>query len=378
MQAATGAVSYQIKLQMKKLGLTPNRIGAEGSTEGGGSGESEKRDWVLDFIDGKYDQAKATLENEKKGQSGEDALESEAWILYCELKLRDDGSTDAVTRFASKHLASSHIQAVAATILRHEGHVNKAIELLSVVQSQRPKDPAIAMALAICHRDQFDDASEIAELQRVGPDDFPKVAISLAEAFERNENNYEALEVVKRSYAKHPTNKDLRYKYARLAQDLDQHCVAAHLLDRLTHDNPKSIEYWGYLGNSCIQLELEDQALYAYRRAESLMTEGDASQWITANIGNLLTHRGLPTEACKYLERAVKYEPHSEYAHDRLASALKAKTTASKEFEKKCIEGQREVREAVANALNPSSTIEPNVLRERLSIPALTQDLPDV
>jgi predicted Zn-dependent protease len=378
MQAGTGAVSHQIKLQMKKLGLTPGRIGVDGSTEGGVSVVSEKRDWVLDFIDGRYDHAKATLENKKKGQSGEDALESEAWILYCELKLRDDGSTDAVTRFASQHFESSIVQAVAAAILRREGHVNKAIELLYSVQSQRPKDPDIAIALAICHRDQTDNVSEIAELQRVGPDDFPKVAISLAEAFERDENNCEALEVVKRCYAKHPTHKDLRYKYARLAQDLNRHSVAAYLLDRLAHEDPKSIEYWGYLGNSCIQLELEDQALYAYRRAESLMAEGDSSQWIPANIGNLLTNRGLPTEACKYLESAIKYEPHSEYAHDRLASALKAKATASKEFEKKCIEGKREVREAVVKALKPSSNVELGVLPGLLSIPTLTRDFPNV
>lgn len=375
MQAATGAVSHQIRLQMKRLGLTPGRIGVEGGTEGGVSGVSEKRDWVLDFIDGKYDHAKATLENEKKSQSGEDALESEAWIIYCELKLRNDGSSDAVTRFANDHSESSRVQSVAAAILRREGQVNKAIELLSSVQAQRPKDPDIAIALAICHRDQIDNVSAIAELQRVGPDDFPDVAINLAEAFERDEKNYEALEVIQCCYAKHPTHKGLRFKYARLAQELNQESVAAYLLHGLALEDPKTVDYWGYLGNSCIQLELDDEALYAYRRAESLMKEDDSSQWISANIGNLLTQIGLPTEACKYLERAVKYESGSEYAHDRLASALKAKAAATKKFEKKCIEGKREVREAVAKALNPSIG-EPNVSHGLLGI-ALTRDLPD-
>lgn len=373
MQAATGAVSHQIRLQMKGLGLIPGRMSVEGGTEGGVSDVSEERDWVLDFIDGRYDHAKATLENEKKSQSGEDALESEAWIIYCELKLRHDSSSDVITRFASDHSESSRVQSIAAAILRREGHVDKAIELLSTVQVQKPKDPDIAVALAMCHRDQIDNVSAIAELQLVGPEDFPDVALNLAEVYEREENNYEALKVIQRGYAKHPTHKGLRFKYARLAQELNQHSVAAYLLDGLARDDSKSTEYWGYLGNSCIQLDLDDKALYAYRRAESLMKECDSSQWISANIGNLLTQIGLPTEACKYLESAVKFESGSEYAHDRLASALKAKAAASKKFEKICIEGKREIREAVTKALNPNIA-EPNATQGLLSI-AMTRDL---
>ena len=169
----------------------------------------------------------------------------------------------------------------------------------------------------------------------------------------------DALEVIQRCYVKHPNHDDLRFKYARLAQELEQHAIAAYLLNNLTADKPDSIEYWGHLGNTCIQLNLRDVALYSYRRAEKLMDKEQSSQWITANIGNLLTNSGLPTEACEYLEHAVKYEPRSEYAHDRLAGALKKKTAEEKEFRKKCDDGRRLVHEAVVNILNPS---EPPVL----------------
>jgi predicted Zn-dependent protease len=361
MQAATGAVCHQIRLQIKTLGLVPGRVSADASMEGSVADKPEKRHWFHDFNDKKYDCAKATLESELKDQSGEDALNTKGWILYCELKLRNDGATDELISFATEHVDSSHIQSLVAAILRGEGHVCKAIQLLSVAQAKKPKDATIAIALAQCHTDGIDNASAIAELERVGPDDFPDVALEMAEALERDEKNNEAIRAVHRCYANHPNHKGLRYKYACLAQKLDQHEVAAYLLDNLTKDDPNSIEYWGYLGNSCLQLDLYDMALYSYRRAERLMKEGDSSQWIVANIGNLLTNKGLPTDACEYLERALKFEPRSEYSHDRLAGALKKKTAENKEFQKKCAEGKRQVLEAAAKAFTPS-IVAPNVL----------------
>jgi len=211
------------------------------------------------------------------------------------------------------------------------------------------------MALAQCHEEGADRASAIAELQRVGPDDFPEVAIDLAEALERDEKMSEAIEVVQRCYAKHPTNKTVRFKYARLAQELDLHNIAVYLLDGLMGDDPKSIEYRGYLGNSCLQLDLFDKALSCYRKAETLMKVDDSSQWIVANIGNLLSARDLPTEACGYLERALKYEARSEYSHERLALALKKKAAEEKEYQKKCVDGRRQVREIEARAVTPSA-----------------------
>lgn len=371
MQAATGAACHQMRLQMKTLGLVPGRVGADASTEGGVADKSEKRDWIHDFVDKKYGSAKATLESELKSQSGDDALATKAWIHYCDLKQRNDGATDVLTSFATEHFDSSHIQSVVSLFLRWEGHVSEAIQLLSAAQAKSPKDATIARALALCHTEGADNASAIAELQRVGPDDFPDVTIDLANALELDEKKNEAMQAVQRCYAKHPSHKGLRFKYARLAQELDQHDIAAYLLDSLKSDDPDSIEYWGYLGNSCLQLDLNDVALHSYRRAEKLMKADDSSQWIVANIGNLLTNKGLPTEACEYLERALKYEPRSEYSHDRLAGALKKKAAEDKEFQKKCTEGKRQVREAAAKALTPSVT-EPDALLGLLTSPSLT------
>lgn len=351
MQAATGPVCHQIQVQITKLGTVSGRISVEESTEGGVMDEKKSGDWIFDFLDKRYDLAKEKLEGEMESLSPDMLLKNKAWILYCEFKARGDGDLGALLNFANVHSECVEVQIDIATILRFEGHVSKAIELLLAAQLRKPNDSGIALALALCHTDATDDASAIAELRRFGSDDFPEVALRLAAVLEGDEKASEALVVIQRCYKKHPDNRDLRFKYARLAQELGLNPVALHLLNRLTLEYPESEDYWGYLGNSCLALELYDKALYAYRQATKFMKEDGSSQWVAANIGNLLIHKGLPSEACEYLERAVKYESTSDYAHDRFATALRKKAAESKDFDKKCIEGKRQVREAELNAL---------------------------
>ena len=164
------------------------------------------------------------------------------------------------------------------------------------------------------------------------------------------------MKVIQAAYKEHPTNRDIRYKYASLAGDLNMTSVAIYLLDELTSDDTKSVEYWGYLGNACLEADLYDKALLAYRRAESNMSATYSGQWIISNIGNLFKNKGLPSEACTYLERALSKEPDSEFAHNRLAIALKNRDAEDKEFRKKLIEGRRAVREA-SNQAKPDDPI---------------------
>ncbi|WP_227246841.1 hypothetical protein [Paraburkholderia caribensis] len=106
----------------------------------------------------------------------------------------------------------------------------------------------------------------------------------------------------------------------------------------MKYDFPKNSEYWGYFGNACLGLELYDLALAAYKQADEL-TKGEAS-WIAGNIGNLLTNKGLPTEAILHLKRAMKIDENSQYAFDRMASALKKKEEEEKLAQKKKLEGK--------------------------------------
>lgn len=231
-------------------------------------------------------------------------------------------------------------------MLRWEKRTDRALEMLQAARDDAPNDPVLSLAIAACHQEYEDHESAIAELRRVGPSAFPEVAVELAEMYEKAGKQTEALEVIQAAHKIQPTNKSIRYKYARLAADLNMTAIAMHLLDELSTEDQKSVEYFGYLGNACLEAELYDQALIAYRRAEAIMSPTDSSQWIVSNIGNLFKNKGLPTEACIFFERALSKEPTSEYAHNRLAIALENKETEYKDFRKKCVEGRRAVREA--------------------------------
>jgi tetratricopeptide (TPR) repeat protein len=353
MQAATGAVCHQIVTQVRKLGLAPGRSSARASGEEAATEAIVKRSWIADYFDKKFEAAKETLSEEVATLKGEDALATGAWILLCDYHIAGGKDISPLIRFGTENAESARTQVVVTSILRLEGHASKAMDLLTAARTRFPRDASIAQAIARVHGDVEDNQSAIAELEHFGPDQFPDVAIDLAEALERESKPTEALQVVQRCYANHPSHKGLRFKYARIAQDLDKHEMALALLFGLRVDDPDSIEYWGYFGNSCLRLDLHDTALSAYRRAEKLMKEGQSSQWIVSNIGNLFSNKGLPTEACSYLERALKHEPMSEYAHDRMAGALKKKAAEEKLLDKVRAEGKRQIREVELKLLYP-------------------------
>lgn len=343
MQAATGPACHQIRLQIGQLGVRPGRTLLDGSAESGTSSDDKKRSWIANFMDKQYEAAKLALEGQLSEQAGDDALATRAWIILCDHKQRQEDVATALIALAQDNAESSQLLSVVAALLRFEGHAGAAIEMLSLAQEQKPRDAIIARALALCHLDEENGAGAIAVLQEVGPANFPEVALDLADAYEREDRLPEAVAVVKECYIKFPSHEGLRYRYARLAQDVGEHKVALFLLNELVADNPGSVDYLGHLGNSCLALDLNDMALCAYKRAEAASGEGGAA-WITANVGNLFANRGLPTEACEFLEKALKQTPRYEYAHDRLAGALKKKALEQKEYDKRCAEGRKLVR----------------------------------
>ncbi|PZP54902.1 MAG: DNA-binding protein, partial [Delftia acidovorans] len=265
MQAATGPVCHQIRTQMKTIGSVPGRAATVPSGETEAVTTTVRRSWIQDYFEEKFDAAKVTLEAESSTQTGEDAAATRVWILSCELRLRNDGDTRPLTDLASRHSDSPRIQVLVATMLRIERYTSKAIEILLAAKSAFPRDASITQAIARCHGDAADNTSAIAELEQFGPDSFPDIAIDLAEVLERDEKLEDALHVIQRCHANHPAHKGIRLKYARLAQELEKPYIALALLNSLKREDQKSIEYWGYLGNSCLELDLYDMALFSYR-----------------------------------------------------------------------------------------------------------------
>ncbi|WFR81416.1 nucleotide-binding protein [Janthinobacterium rivuli] len=351
LKAGTGPVCHQIRNQIKSLGVVPGRIVVEASNDGGVVEKNEENFWIIDFVEGNYKRAKITLEQQMSAQSGEEAIISKSWLAYCDFKLEKIPNTKLLTDFANTYPKDPIVQSSVGMFLRREGYIAEAIQFLSSVQLSLPNDSKIAQALAACYVENENNLLAIEKLLHATPDDSPEIAIDLASAFEREDRMNDALKTIQRCHIKFPRHTELRFKYARLAQELDLHNIAACLLIDLTEEKPENIEYWGYLGNSCLQLDMQDTALAAYRKAEKIMKIDAPDQWIIGNIGNLLINKGLSIEACVYLERAVKYQERSEYCHGRLSDALKNKATERKEFEKKYADGKRQIIEA-AQALS--------------------------
>ncbi|USX13258.1 nucleotide-binding protein [Oxalobacteraceae bacterium OTU3CAMAD1] len=349
-KAATAPVCFQMRSQMKELGIVPGRITAEASISRDANAV-EEREWIMDVLEENYASARLTLKQTIAAQSGDDALESQAWVIYCDFKEKITTPTSVLSDFARQHSASPKVVTLIAFLLRLEGHAGEAAKLLTNPNVTKMGDTTVARELARCYVDQIDYQSAITVLIQAQPDDIPGVALELAEVYVKSDMPNEALRVIQRCHVSNPRDKELRHKYARIAQDLELHNVAASLLSDLIKDEPDRVDFWGHLGNTCLQLELPDQALKAYRKAEGLSKADDASQWIRANIGNLLINNGFPTEACLYLAHAVKHEADSEYGHDRLANAIKLANAERKEFDKKCTEGKRQMRELEAAAM---------------------------
>lgn len=344
MQAATGAACHQIRLQIEQLGKIKQDSIVENTPDESIIITSEERGWIYDFIHEKYEEAKSKLEAEIKNKKGDDALITKSQICWCELKQDEKSGLKQLLDLSKEHRSSAIVQQKVACYLRLEKYTNKAIELLKFAEQSIINDPRIIIELANCHVELEEHEQAIEILGKLESDSDPDVALALANILEDVEKKNKALDTIHNCYIKHPNNKLLRFKYARLSQELNLNSVALYLLDNLTKEDRTSIEYWGYLGNSCWALGLYDRALVAYREAEALIDENVSSQWIVSNIGNLMNNQGLPSEACQYLQKAITMNSDSEYAHDRLASSLKKKEEELKEYKKKVADGLKVIR----------------------------------
>ncbi|MFN0076039.1 MAG: TIR domain-containing protein [Prosthecobacter sp.] len=353
MQAATGPASHQIRLQIKKLGALQTRL-ATGS-EDTIVQVAEGTTWATDFFQKKFESAKVKIEAEMAKSTDIDKSPLlELCLRYCEFKTDFKQGIKPLLEYAESQPDSLKMKRWTAALLKMDGRFPDAINLLKDIKKQYQHDHSIDLAIAKCHAENEEHEIAISILETANPSINPDVALTLVDLLEKQEKVAEALDVISRCYGADSSVEHVRFKYARLAQDLNFHEIAVYLLDKLTSDFPDSIEYWGYLGNTCLSLDLMDVSLTAYRRAEQLMKPDESSPWIVSNIGNLFSNVGLSSEACAYLERALTKEPKSEYAHDRLASALKNVQEKRKVYQSKCSEGFRQIRDSLRTDNLPS------------------------
>jgi tetratricopeptide (TPR) repeat protein len=344
MQAATGAACHQIRQQIERLGKINQNSIIENTPDESSEKSTEEREWIHYFIQKKYQEAKSALEAKIKSQTGDDALKTQSWIHYCSLKLDESDGITNLLEFSKKNKNSAVVQQTVARILRLESYLSQAIKLLKSVEQSIINYSLIVTELAHCHIELGEREEAIKLLKQLEVESDPQLALLLADTLENHGNKKEALNIIHNCYIRNPKSKPLQYKYARLAQELDLQNVALYFLDALTNEEENSIDYWGYLGNACVALDLYDRALVAYRRAEALIDQEGDGEWIVSNIGNILNYRGFSSEACQYLQKAISMNPDSKYSHDKLAHSLRSRDKEIEEYKKKIAEGLRFVR----------------------------------
>jgi len=138
-----------------------------------------------------------------------------------------------------------------------------------------------------------------------------------------------------------PNNTGILDRYARLLAKMTDKKLALipyGQLIRLQPDNPNHLTL---RANAFLELELHDLAMRDYKKASELAE--DKQGWILANIGNLLKNRGFYREGIEYLKRAIELDPESQYAHERLALAIKLRDEEEEKLQELIKEAKREL-----------------------------------
>jgi tetratricopeptide (TPR) repeat protein len=342
-QAATGAACNQIRTQIRKLGfISPldDDLPADKDIE---SKPDLENQWVGHFIRKDYQKAKEELENLIAQKTGDDALQDKAWLSYVNLKIDEKSGPQELLDLSATYKDKEDFQSLVVRMLLWEDYGDHAISLTDEALVVSPGNIQLMLLKAECLESVGNKAEAKSTLTNACPGENPEIAIELSRLYENEEDIEAAINVIHPAYLNFPSNKKLVYSYSQLLTKSERHKEALYLLNFLKSKEPKSVEYWGYLSNCCLSLDLYDQAMCACRKAEELSERKES--WILHNIGNMLNNKGFYSEAISWLNKGLEIEPLSQYAHDRLAKAIKSKDKESKKFSEICKEGKILLRE---------------------------------
>jgi tetratricopeptide (TPR) repeat protein len=343
-QSATGPVCNQIRQQIKKLGLLQN-VSNEASSEQESPENEEKEkakesSWWSCYHEKKYDKAIELVQNNIETET--DLKKKEEllfWKIYFEYKIDPRKGKEIIITKLRDEPDNKSTYSDMTLILLWEDDTELTEKIINEGLAKFEKGEVLISRKSeyLGKVGKIDEAITI--IKETNYSENESLSIKLAELYENLEvkKTEDAFLVIKNAYIKNPSSKQLTYKLARLAQDIDKPKLALYLFDKLTNSYLSTIEYWGYLGNTCLTLELNNRAMIAYKKAEEL---SDPKQsWILSNIGNLLKNQGFYAEARKYFNQSLAIEPNSEYSFNRVATIIKSEQEESEKYTKLLKEG---------------------------------------
>lgn len=342
LQAATGAACNQIRIQIKKLGLIKPAVDKEEADDSSKPQSTLGNEWFGHFMNNEYELAKEKLEKVISDKSGDHLHDSEAWLAYTNFKINEISGLQELCSLLEKYKGEFEIQQLVTRMLCWEDYSEKAIEITEKTIADNPPNIELNELLSTCYEKNGDLDKAIETLKVNFPEKNPAIAVALSKLYRKNNAVDDATSVLHSAYMNFPSNELLIYTYGRLLQENDRSKEALYLFNTLTTNYPKKYEYWGYLSNSCVALDLYNNAMIYCKKAEEISESNEA--WILHNIGNILNNKGLYTEAMLWLNKGLAIETSSQYAHDRLAKAIKNKDDEYQKFQENCHEGRKLIR----------------------------------
>lgn len=341
LQAATGPACNQIREAMKKLPIISFIDIKNESDESKEKSTETESEWISDLFDGKYSEARKKLKAVMENKTGEDLLVDTAWMVYIDFKEDEVSGLDKLLQLANENTESISVSSTVSRMLSWENYYDQAIEIVDRALEKFDSNIGLLVLKSsyLTSIDEKDDAIELLSRDKFSTN--PNVAIALSELYEEDDLD-KAIEVIHYVHLKYPSNKDVAYKYARLLQEKGCDKEALYLLNYLCTENPKNVNYLGYLSNTCLKLDLYDKAMQALKKANELAKEKEA--WLLHNVGNLLKNKGFYSESEEWLRKGLKIDPTSEYAHDRLSTAIKSQNKEKEKFSLLCKEGRNLIR----------------------------------
>lgn len=342
LQAATGPVCHQIRLQIKDLGAL--------SSNEETSKEPDKKDttlidndWIDFFIKKEFPKAIAVLDKQLTKLTDENEIfDNRKWVAYCKLKTNASEGIALLDDLLKNNQKNINAHQGIASLFLWEEYFDKAINILKQAICDFKDNQELITTLSECYKKTEGEESALNYLLSKSPEDNIEIALEVASIYMNQKQFEKARETIHKVYMKWPNNERIRYKYSSIATELGLNEIAFFFLYNLTVEFPKKSIYWGYLGNCYLNLNLYDLTLASYRIANELTKEQE--EWINSNIGNVLKNKGFYTESIQYFEKGIELNKSSKYAHDRLASALKSK---EEEIEKAITfgkEGRKQLR----------------------------------
>jgi len=372
-QAATAPACHTIRNAIERIGLKPGRIevpkqglkSQEASDEEESQPESsaaarrksaqDDQSGALEWLDAmvKNDYARTAELLTKQLVATDDKEERavlESWLGRTKYYINPKEGTQYLNNLTEQYPKNEHPCVHLVHVHLVYAHLGRDLYPDALETAERglrnvDNKPALVQAKVRCLSEMGREEEVEKTLRQaiVEMPDTPDLYLTLAEHCADKGHDDEARTILEQAEQQLPDNETILAKFAGQLEKFTDKKLALIPYSRLIELKSKDPEYRTLRANIFLELDLNDLAMRDYKKANELA--GSQQGWILANIGNLLKNRGFYRDGIEYLTRAIEQESESEYAHERLAAAIKLRDDEEKKLQEIQKEERRELVE---------------------------------